>query len=76
MSHCDTTQDMVTVRSWRTLLVAERIVDRALGFGGWVLLVDRKGSVLRGQFCYVFIAWCLEREEEEEEAFVNSWGLV
>ena len=44
MSHCDTTQDMVTVRSWRTLLVAERIVDRALGFGGWVLLQKAKAG--------------------------------
>lgn len=37
-------------------------------------MVDRKGSVLKSQFPYVFVAWCLAREEKK--AFVNSWGLI
>lgn len=35
---------------------------------------QKRDSVLESQFSYVFLAWCLEREEEK--AFVNSWGLI
>lgn len=35
---------------------------------------QKRDSVLESQFSYVFLAWCLEREEEK--ALVNSWGLI